>query len=432
MSDRAKPVIFHDCQKSKKEEKRMGKVRATRHNGRKGASGVFKPEHNDRSFNVENSDHIREDRCSANVYWDLYQGFNIPDENGNRPERKFNFGEIERAYYHNTFIDSIDAQNERHIRSRHKERCRELDDILKDPKTCPEESVYQLGTKDGHEDPVLFTRVVVELFDELIKRYGSNFKILDWALHMDEATPHIHERHVFFADDGYGMLFPKQGKACEALGFELPDPTKKEGPKNNRKMSFDAEVRKLYIEIAEKYGVIIEKVPLEGRTHLEKNDFILAKQNEEIAQKQEELNELTMKISDIDAMVKDVAEAAYEKAVETVTDTVREETTKENISVVEAYGKEIARPEHRIDSDKRSFAGRLLQGLIDLLKRKSAELSAVVRRVLLSPEVKQRNQDAIAHKAKTSLLERLARAKQEADADKRERKHPSHDRGDVR
>ena len=57
----------------------MKKIRATRHNGRSGKAG-----HNDRSFNVENARHIEEERCSKNVYWDCYQGFNIADEKHNR------------------------------------------------------------------------------------------------------------------------------------------------------------------------------------------------------------------------------------------------------------------------------------------------------------------------------------------------------------
>ena len=204
----------------------MKKTRATRHNGRTGAAGVFRAGHNDRTFDLDNAGHIDQTRCSINVYWDCYQGLNFPDENGIRPERKFTFDEIELIYYTDQFGDSIEAQNERHRQSRHKERIRSVEDILKDPKTCPEESVYQLGTKDGHEDPALFVQVFLELKDEIEKHYGSNIKVLDWALHMDEATPHIHERHVFFADDGYGTNFPKQDKACEALGFERPDPEK--------------------------------------------------------------------------------------------------------------------------------------------------------------------------------------------------------------
>ena len=287
--------------------------------------------------------------------------------------------------------------------------------MLSDPKTCPEESVYQLGTKDGHEDPVLFAQVVAELFEEMAGRYGSNFQILDWALHMDEATPHIHERHVFFTDDGHGMLFPKQGKACGALGFEPPDPDKKTGPKNNAKMSFDAEVRKLFIEIAEKHGVIIEKIPLEGKTHLEKNDFILAKQAEEIKMNQTKIDEQALKLSDIDTFTAEVAQVAYEKAVETVTDTVRDETTKADISLVERYGQAIHNPKHHHTREQLSFADRIIKGLTDLLKRKSEELTLAVRKALYNPEIQKKNREEIAKATKTSVLERLAQAKKEVE-----------------
>lgn len=157
----------------------MKKTRATRHNGRTGAAGVFRAGHNDRTFDLDNAGHIDQTRCSINVYWDCYQGLNFPDENGIRPERKFTFDEIELIYYTDQFGDSIEAQNERHRQSRHKERIRSVEDILKDPKTCPEESVYQLGTKDGHEDPALFVQVFLELKDEIEKHYGSNIKVLD-------------------------------------------------------------------------------------------------------------------------------------------------------------------------------------------------------------------------------------------------------------
>lgn len=156
--------------------------------------------------------------------------YNLADENGVRPERKYLFDEVEYLYYHKQFGDSIDAQNERHEKSRHTERIRNVRQIMEDSRTCPEETIYQLGTKDGYEDPAVFVKVAAELFAVIQEKYGSHMQILDWALHMDEATPHIHERHVFFADDGYGMNFPKQEKACEALGFHPPKPDKKIRP----------------------------------------------------------------------------------------------------------------------------------------------------------------------------------------------------------
>lgn len=43
------------------------------------------------------------------------------------------------------------------------------------------------------------------------------------------------------------------------MGFYPPKPDKKKNKTNNCKVSFDEEIWRLYIEIAEKYGVIIEK-----------------------------------------------------------------------------------------------------------------------------------------------------------------------------
>ena len=89
-------------------------MRATRTNGRKDSNGVFKAGHNDRSFNLENAEHVDADRSKWNVYWDYLQGYNLADENGVRPERQYLFDEVEYLYYHKQFGDSIDAQNERH------------------------------------------------------------------------------------------------------------------------------------------------------------------------------------------------------------------------------------------------------------------------------------------------------------------------------
>ena len=76
-------------------------------------------------------------------------------------------------------------------------------------------------------------KIACAFFAEIEERFGEHIQFLDWSLHMGEGTPHIHERHVFDADDGYGHAKPQQEKALEALGIELPDPSKKPG-KNNK------------------------------------------------------------------------------------------------------------------------------------------------------------------------------------------------------
>ena len=50
-------------------------VKLTRHNGRAGKNGVYNPKHNDRSFDIANSEHIDEERAKQNLYWDCYNGF---------------------------------------------------------------------------------------------------------------------------------------------------------------------------------------------------------------------------------------------------------------------------------------------------------------------------------------------------------------------
>ena len=52
-----------------------------------------------------------------NVYWDMYQGYNVAGTDGVRSERRFSFEEIEKAFYCSQFGDSLDAQTERHIKS---------------------------------------------------------------------------------------------------------------------------------------------------------------------------------------------------------------------------------------------------------------------------------------------------------------------------
>ena len=248
-------------QKNKTVERREKTMKASRHNGRSGKHGVYDVKHNDRDFDVEHSEHIDSERTKQNVYWDCYQGYSFA---GSSQERQFNFTEIERAYYYEHYSDFVDAQNERNEQARHPERNRTIDDVLKNNKTCPEESVIQLGNIDHAVTPDVLAKVSAEFFDEFNKRYGSHIHILDWALHLDEATPHIHERHVFDAKNKYGELCPQQDKALEELGFELPDPAKKKGKYNNRKMNFDAECRKLFLEIAQRNGVQVECEPVYG------------------------------------------------------------------------------------------------------------------------------------------------------------------------
>ena len=136
--------------------------------------------------------------------------------------------------------------------------------------------------------------------DKFHERFGKHVHILDWALHLDEGTPHIHERHVFDCENKYGETAPQQEKALEALGFELPKPDKPLGRYNNRKITFDAACRTMLFEIAKHHGLELDEVPeYGGRAYLEKQDYIMAKQKEQLAQQEKAVQEQTAQLENL-------------------------------------------------------------------------------------------------------------------------------------
>ena len=468
-------------------------MKLTRHNGRSGKHGTYNPKHNDRTFDVSNSEHIDEERAKHNVYWDCFNGYRTFAEKQVQSELADTFEEVEELFYSAKYGAYVEAQNARNDKNRHSERNRTTTDLLKDKRTCPEETIYQIGKMGDHVPPDVLLKVVTDFFVEMERRFGSHVHILDWALHLDEATPHIQERHVFDCENKYGEICPQQEKALEELGFELPDPTKKQGRHNNRKMTFDSACRAMLFDIAKKHGLHLEQEPeYGGRAYLEKQDFILAKQKEQMEAQEQKLEELTLKIEDVETLIDDVADIAYDKAVEVVTDTVRVETHKEDIRLIEetkiwlqsperkapkkeqmeaqeqkleeltlkiedvetliddvadiAYDKAVEvvtdtvrvethkedirlieetkiwlqSPERKAPKKERDYAISRLDGVIGKIKNAMQSALDKIKSALLSPEVKKTSKEQIKEKVKPSILARLERnkelAKQENEA----------------
>ena len=392
------------------------KMRASRHNGRSGKHGVYDVKHNDRNFDVANSEHIDAERTKLNVYWDCYQGYCL---NGDTSERKMTFTEIEKAYYFEHYGDHVDAQNERNEKAGHAERNRTTDDVLKNNKTCPEESILQLGNIDCSVTPDVLAKVVAEFFEEFEKRYGSHVHILDWALHLDEATPHVHVRQVYDALNKYGELCPQQEKALEELGFELPDPTKKRSRFNNRKMCFDAECRKLFLDIGQKNGVELEYEPeYGGASYLEKQDYIIENQQKRIAKMQAALDDITLKVLDMENMVEQIADDAYEKACEVVADTVAEHTRAEDIAELRSYKKWLTSDERKTPKDNRDFVGKCLDNLEARFRKMAQAVAKKVLGALQSPQIKEQKKEEIKERARVSVRERLAEHQKQVEMEK--------------
>lgn len=405
-------------------------MKLTRHNGRSGKNGTYNPRHNDRRFDVGNSEHIDVERSRNNIYWDCYRGYTLAENRDKDSATDFTFEQIEKAYYVEHYSDYVDAQNERNEKSRHTERNRTVEDILKNNKTCPEESIYQIGTVEESVSPETLFMVVNDLVKEFEERFGSNIHIIDWALHLDEGTPHIHERHVFDCENRYGEICPQQEKALEKLGIPLSNPDKPKGRNNNRKQTFDAVCRTMLFDITQKYGLHLDtETEYGGREYLEKQDYILMKQNEKIAEKEQAIEELTMKLNDVEQLIDEVSESAYEKAVETVTDAVRAETQKADIAEIEAYKKWVTSPERKMPQDKKDFVGKCLGILQNNLKSKAQKIMDKAKSALLDPKVRKENTDKIKDQARQSIKERLAQAKLEADRANEERRERERNAG---
>lgn len=394
-------------------------LKMTRHNGRSGKNGTYNPKHNDRRFDIANSDHIDQERAKQNVYWDCYQGFHFPADQEQEDRIVYSFEQIERTYYLDHYLDYCEGQHERNRQTGHSGRDRTPEDLLKDKKTCPEESLIQIGTMERSVPPDVLAKIAMEFFEEFERRFGKHIHILDWSLHLDESTPHIHERHVFDCENRYGEVAPQQEKALEALGFDLPNPDQKPGKLNNRKMTFDAACRAMLFDICEKHGLHLDREPeYGGRKYLEKQDYILMKQKEKIATqdqtisaKEAELQSITVRIEDTEAFVEEVSEVAYEKAVEVVTDKVVEETHNADFDMVMHHGKKVVN-DPALSPEKKKFANQIFGNLLQTFSGMTQAISSKLKQIFREPERKDEAKEPI----RRSIRDLLARNKVEADA----------------
>ena len=410
-------------------------LKLTRHNGRTGNHGTYNPKHNDRSFNLANSEHIDPERAKGNIYWDCFHGFRSALDPQDPDDLAATFSEVERQFYENHYTDFVEGQNGRNAKIRHTERNRSIPDLLSSRKTCPEETIYQLGTLDEHASAEDLLNIVTEFIDEFKSKFGDHVHVLDWALHLDESTPHIHERHVFDCENKYGEVAPQQEKALETLGFKLPDLDKPLSRRNNRKITFDAACRKMLFEIAKRHGLKLEEEAEYGnRKYLEKQDFILAKQKEQLAAQQSMLNELTLKVSDMETLLEDVSAAAYDKAVEVVTDMVRTETRKEDMRMIDDTKKWVLSSERKAPKATREYTVKHLDGVLNKFLKTMQTTAARLQEKLLKPEVRQKGKEQVKEKARNSVLQLLTRLQAEqAQRNPREQHtaEKSETRGDV-
>lgn len=212
-------------------------MKGTRHNGRSGKDGVYNPLHNDRRFDPEHSEHIDNERVRQNIYWDCYQGYTTMADRGK--EDNFSFNQIEMAYYVDHYSDYVINQNKRHEKARHPDRCKGVEDVLKNKKTCPEESIYQLGTIDEHASVETLVLVFDEFKKEFDERFGSNVHVeQDFLTYVKSKGQDIVKQYciqadsttTFLSDKSEGKILIEGSTSMEPMVKALADDYQKQNP----------------------------------------------------------------------------------------------------------------------------------------------------------------------------------------------------------
>ena len=85
-------------------------------------------------------------------------------------------------------------------------------------------TIYQIGKEGDCPPPEVLLEIVQEFMDTIEERFGRHVHVLDWALHLDETSPHIHARQVFDVENRYGEVEPKQEKGVGTVGHTLAVP----------------------------------------------------------------------------------------------------------------------------------------------------------------------------------------------------------------
>lgn len=374
---------------------------------------------------MENAENIEASRTIMNLYWDCANGLRTHEENSRFPT----FTQHERNEYEKRYGGFIAGQNARNIKTGHAKRNRTVDDLLADVRICPEETIYQIGKEGDCPPPEVLLEIVQEFMDTIEERFGRHVHVLDWALHLDETSPHIHARQVFDVENRYGEVEPKQEKALEQLGIPLPFPDKKPSKVNNRKVAFDGICRELLLGICREHGLEVETEAIYGgKMNRQKNDYIIAAQQEkiaaleklhealtadnaaktgQIAAKSAELEAKLEKLSDADAVLEAVSDVAYRQAVNVVTAIAVQETQRADRERITALMKQVDSPDTRMWKKERLLVMHWLDQARHALRDTARQALERVTAAFRKTEVRTAAKEQIKDKARPAIHDLL-------------------------
>lgn len=253
------------------------------HNGRVDSSG----RHNDRNFDLTTAPHILQDRIKDNRYF-TYNG-----------DMERSFADLEKDFYAEHFSEYLKKQNEKNRETGHKERNRTVLQYHRGKLTRPEDKIIQIGDRHEHVTGEQLWDVAMEYQRRFDSQFGDHCKIINMALHMDEETPHVHVRRVWYYENEDGMEQVGQNRALDALGIMEFDTSKVQSKYNNSKVTFTNMERTMIADICRERGIDLDMEPAEKRRHLSTPEF---------KQLQADVEELTIERNTITEELKEAKE----------------------------------------------------------------------------------------------------------------------------
>ena len=247
-------------------------MKVTYHNGVKGIGSAT---HNSRNFDYEKlAKHIDPELVDQNIYISIY-----PEYSG----KNANFTKAEEKFYKEHFTESLKRRNDNYIKHRHKEKVKTMKEFMSMPRYKPKETIIQIGDIDEHASPEQLKHLYNELYKYNRKLSKGHCQTLDVAIHLDEATPHMHVRQlwVYEKENEKGEKYFEIGReqAMKEAGIERPFPEEPESRYNNRNMTYTKLMREKAEEICREMGLDID-VERENRPHLSKIEYITEKTKE--------------------------------------------------------------------------------------------------------------------------------------------------------
>lgn len=218
--------------------------------------------HDERKFDIENCDWIDSEKTKDNEY-------HVYCEEG------LSYEEVVLKFYNETYSDTLQRINDNYVKDRHPEKQKTMEQYLEMHR--PEASIMQIGNCLDNVDADKLMECVEDYFsweEEWNQAHGRPFESLTVALHVDEATSHIHSLKAWRGKDKHGNIIPNREKALEQAGVELPHPDKKVSRYNNRNVTFTAMCREKWLDICEEHGFDIIREPIKDVKAKNKGDYI--------------------------------------------------------------------------------------------------------------------------------------------------------------